>query len=587
MPLWIRLRTLWQDDETHFLALTKHFFHQFFENEFVSRGSGARLTIVHVLALLGIPPIIYTLYLIQSYDFIWWNYPWRYPTVSLIDHCRYITLSMVVIGFVAILEWDALFLDRRDYAILSPLPLKAQTIFTAKIAALLLFLSLFIVDVGGVPTFLYPLVETMGIYGSHVSLLRFCDMIVAHAVAVFGSSTFIFLFFVAVQGLLINFLRARAFKIVSLGIQVLAMVALLLLLFLLPITSTLVPAWERARGAGFFWFPPLWFVGLYQTLLGSGDAAFHSLAKTAVMALGLVTLACVAGYVVSYKRHTQRALEAVEAHAGEPFWLGGAARWILNRLVLRKPLERATFFFVVNTFVRSTKHRLYLATYVGVGFALAAFGILEVLVHTARRDFSVVLIQPNQASLAIPLILSFFLLSGMRTVFAVPAELRANWVFQLAEDESRLDCCAGARKAMVAAAISLFLLLFPVYAVLWGWPPAFQHVIFSLMLSLILVELLLMNFRKIPFTCSYQPGKANITVLGVFYWVAFTTYAYSMATLERWLLEDEGRWFVFFVFTVVVFGGLVWWRKTMLVDGLGIVYEDEPNPEVQTLGLGA
>jgi len=175
----------------------------------------------------------------------------------------------------------------------------------------------------------------------------------------------------------------------------------------------------------------------------------------------------------------------------------------------------------------------------------------------------------------------------MRTVFAVPAELRANWVFQLAEDESRLDCCAGARKAMVAAAISLFLLLFPVYAVLWGWPPAFQHVIFSLMLSLILVELLLMNFRKIPFTCSYQPGKANITVLGVFYWVAFTTYAYSMATLERWLLEDEGRWFVFFVFTVVVFGGLVWWRKTMLVDGLGIVYEDEPNPEVQTLGLGA
>ena len=58
------------------------------------------------------------------------------------------------------------------------------------------------------------------------------------------------------------------------------------------------------------------------------------------------------------------------------------------------------------------------------------------------------------------------------------------------------------------------------------------------MLSLILVELLLLNFRKIPFTCSYQPGKANITVLGVFYWFAFTTYAYTMATFERWLLQD-------------------------------------------------
>ena len=92
--------------------------------------------------------------------------PRQYPTISLIDHCRFVTFSMVIIGFVAVLEWDALFLDRRDYAILTSLPLKPATIFAAKIAALLLFLSLFIVDVGGVPTLLYPLVETMGIRGS-------------------------------------------------------------------------------------------------------------------------------------------------------------------------------------------------------------------------------------------------------------------------------------------------------------------------------------------------------------------------------------------------------------------------------------
>jgi len=258
----------------------------------------------------------------------------------------------------------------------------------------------------------------------------------------------------------------------------------------------------------------------------------------------------------------------------------------LNQLVLRKPLERATFSFVVNTLVRSIKHRLYLAAYVGVGFALAAFGILEVFVHTVRRDFSTVLLQPNEALLAIPLILSFFLLSGMRVVFTVPAELRANWVFQLAEDESWLDCCSGARKAMVMPALSLLFLLYPLYAVLWGWLVAFQHFIFCLLLSLILLQLLLMNFRKVPFTCSYQPGKAYITVLGVFYWLAFTTYAYTMATLERWLLKDGVRCIVFFVFALAVFGGLILWRKTTSMEGLGLIYEDEPNPDVQTLGLG-
>ena len=96
-----------------------------------------------------------------------------------------------------------------------------------------------------------------------------------------------------------------------------------------------------------------------------------------------------------------------------------------------------------------------------------------------------------------------------------------------------------------------------------------------------------MNFRKIPFTCSYQPGKANIAVLGVFYWLAFTTYAYTMATIERWLLQDGVRCIAFFVLAGMVLGALVLWRKTMLVDGLRIVYEDEPDPEVQTLGLGA
>ena len=258
----------------------------------------------------------------------------------------------------------------------------------------------------------------------------------------------------------------------------------------------------------------------------------------------------------------------------------------MNQLVLRKPLERATYFFVVNTLMRSTKHRLYLAAYVGVGFALAAFGIFQVLVHTEDRSVSAILFQPNEALLAIPLILSFFLLSGMRIVFTIPAELRANWVFQMAEDENRLDCCAGVRKVMIVRAALLLVSLFPIYAILWGWAPAFQQLIFSLMLSLILMELLLMNFRKIPFTCSYQPGKANITVLGVLYWLAFTTYAYTMATLERWLMQDDARWVGFLVLMLVVLGGLVVFRKTRLLGRSGLVYEDEPNPEVQTLGLG-
>lgn len=283
------------------------------------------------------------------------------------------------------------------------------------------------------------MVETMGVRGSHLSLLHLCSMVAAHAIAVSSGSAFVFLFLVAVQGLLINVLRPRAFKVASLCLRLSAVAALLLALFLLPIFSNLVPAWAKSPEAGwFYWLPPLWFVGVYQTLLGSATGIFHSLARTAVIGLGLAALACGAGYIVSYRRHTEEALETAETHVSSRFGVARATRWALTRFVLRKPLERAAYFFVVSTLMRSTKHRLYPTAYVGAGSGLATFGILQ-MVYTEGTSVREILFHPSQASLAIPLILSFFMLSGMRIVFTIPAELRANWVFQIAEDENRLD----------------------------------------------------------------------------------------------------------------------------------------------------
>lgn len=299
-----------------------------------------------------------------------------------------------------------------------------------------------------------------------------------------------------------------------------------------------------------------------------------------------MTLACAATYTLSYKRSLQRSLASAEAHPAGPSRLASAARWVLTRAILRQPQERATFFFALNTLARSPKHRLYVVTYTGVGFALAAFGVMEMLVPATRRDIAPLLFQPNPALLAVPLILTFFLLSGMRLAFTMPAELPSNWIFQIAQDKAWIEAGKGTRKAMISAAALLLLVHVPFYAYLWGWPRAFQQLIFSLVLSLMLVELLLMNFRKIPFTCSYQPGKANITVLGIVYCFAFTIYAYTMAALELWLMQDDARWTGFLLLILVMFGGIVVWRETIPIDGSGMVYEDEPNPEIQTLGLG-
>ena len=53
----------------------------------------------------------------------------------------------------------------------------------------------------------------------------------------------------------------------------------------------------------------------------------------------------------------------------------------------------------------------------------------------------------------------------------------------------------------------LFVLLSPFYFVWWSPGAAMAHLVFSITISVLLIEVLTMELRKIPFTCSYPPGK--------------------------------------------------------------------------------
>jgi beta-lactamase family protein len=56
-----------------------------------------------------------------------------------------IATTMLVVGLFAVLSWDATFPDRRDVLVLAPLPVRARTMFIAKVAAVGTSLGLTIV----------------------------------------------------------------------------------------------------------------------------------------------------------------------------------------------------------------------------------------------------------------------------------------------------------------------------------------------------------------------------------------------------------------------------------------------------------
>ncbi|MBZ5610734.1 MAG: hypothetical protein LAP38_20925 [Acidobacteriia bacterium] len=557
-----------------FAVLIRHFFGRFFDNELVSPEGEMHSSIGKIIALLVSPGMV-CFWLLPKYTYLSVQPHRVFEAGSLSDKLFFLTFSVVVMGFVTVLEWDALFPDRRDFTILVPLPIRLPVIFAAKIVSLCAFVLLFFATTNAISMLFYPLTAVH----PGPSFLDTLDGIRIHATAVMAATVFVFLFFVAVQGLLMNVLSYRLFQRASTYVQLFSVLALLLMLLLFLDTSSLLHSFANRRLL--YFFPPMWFLGLYETMLGEPEP-LAGCRQIALRALAAVVTASAVAYLLSYKRHVKRSLESEEIFDVVPSWLSSGLSALANRLLVRNPLEQASFYFAAKTIVRSRKHWLYLAAYVGVGFAL----VLQGLVGAYSRSGGLAIGKPTPTLLSIPLILSFFVLSGMRVIFAIPAELKANWVFRLSEADGRKECLAGVRKAMfVFGVLPLFGVLLPVYIFLWGWADACFHTFFCLVLSFLLIELLLFRFRKIPFTCSYLPGKAQLTTRWVFYWMGFAVYAYTMASLEQWFLKLPIRMAGFYLLGWAVIAATMFYRNRMLDQGFALVFEEQPEPIVHTLNL--
>ena len=87
----------------------------------------------------------------------------RLPRASLLvsawgaEHSL-IATTMLAVGVFAVLSWDAAYPDRRDALVLGALPVRASTIFFAKIAALAVALGLTVIVFNAAPGLLLPVV---------------------------------------------------------------------------------------------------------------------------------------------------------------------------------------------------------------------------------------------------------------------------------------------------------------------------------------------------------------------------------------------------------------------------------------------
>lgn len=546
-----------------FRLLRKLFLNRFFENDGISPGGGFQINVYQVLGVLVAIGLLIGYYVVMEFIALSLR-PLRSETEwALRDlwlfFCAY---AFGVAGFAAVFEWDMLFPDRRDFLILAPFPISLRKLVAAKFAALAIFLLMFAGAVNAssdsimmLASALAPNLRSTGV-----------RLILAQIAATGGASVFAFLAVTAVQGILMNVTSAKIFRRISPWIQMLGMSAMVMSTLGFPAYAGLIRSAVEKKQWWLHLFPPAWFGGLYEMILGGGNPMLASLGSFAIEMTAAALLIVALSWGLGFRRHFRRTLETEDApHRPR--------RWSVPHWLLRSPHERTVFGFIGKTLARSQKHQFFLAAYLSAGLCVAGFFCVAV------RDGRIALSTSGARSAAF--VLGFFFISGFRAVFQFPAELGANWIFRLTEAKwTELARSATRKAALAVSLIALLAIALPLELEAWHWPIVLEHCAVQIVAAALLVEAMFWNFDKVPFTCSYFPGRASLALLVVLYVYGVTGYSFHMADLEI-AMEKNGLIAASF-FVIAVAALTLAWRRRPQAESVRF---DGSEPEVQTLGL--
>jgi len=543
--------------------LTEHFFRAMFDFGFLNElaaDSFKRALIASVGGFVAFGFVLTRAYMVK-YAILWnTGTPEIYRRALLGDDMTIIGLPMLLVAFVTLLVSHALFPDERDFRILGPLPVRRIVVFRAKLGALLMFTGLFTTaaHVSLVPLML---LTSLNPWGESNVILRLASWAIASVMA----SAFAILTIAAVVGILVLALSRSRLQALS---TIMRSIVLGLLVVCLPLVSHL-PTLGAPLARGEAWMvlvPPAWFLGIQRVLQSGADPSLARLALVGIVAVLVVAAIVAASYIILFRQFERLMLRPAPM---SPPW------WRMNRLPLRSRTAapfRGVFSFTLATLSRSQLHQ-------GVLVGLSACGVgLATIVLTSS-------IRLTTSAAIVPFLLMFACGVAVRAALALPIEHRANWIFQVTEDHTtRKDQMRAVDRVVMTYVIGV-----PVVAsapLLWIAleSSALLAGVVVAAIGLVFVHAVLLDWRRIPFTCSYLPAKRFIGHSALIGFAACLLFTVISTGLVRTALVTVNQGIVITA-ALLVIGfwlrerRLATWRKTPLM------FEDEFPDQVLQLQL--
>jgi len=124
--------------------------------------------------------------------------------------------------------------------------------------------------------------------------------------------------------------------------------------------------WTPVTRSWLLWFPPIWFLGVYERIVGSEVPAMPMLAGRAAMALMIALGVLLASYPLASRRAFGSAIQGAGTSGGR--WRRAAGATLAKLLAPRQD-ERAAIHLVLATLARRHQHRLMTSMALGLGLA--------------------------------------------------------------------------------------------------------------------------------------------------------------------------------------------------------------------------
>ncbi len=477
--------------------------------------------------------------------------------------------SMFVSGLITVMCWEATFPDRRDVMVLSVLPVNVPTILLAKVSSTGALLGLGLVALNAVPS----LVVALLLGEMHRSAGAALQAFAAYWAATLVASLFLYGSVLALQGFLSVLLSRRVFLSISAVLQLVVFTFLLGVFFLAPGLAGPEPLLGLSKHAALGWLPPFWFSAVMNQMSGTMPKELAWLARRGWIGFGFAVGGAGVAMLASYLHTMKRTLEQQDLIPR-----ARSMRW--SRCLPGSGSVQATLLtFSVRSLLRSRHHRVayafYLSIVLAMGFSCAHEALATAMPHAMPESF-----------LTLSLLMLSIAVCGLRSVMSLPITLNANWMLRLTELSSPERYLGATRLVLLwLAAVPVWLICAALAGLFRPFVLSAEHLVILALAGAILVELNTLNVAKIPFACSYLPGKSDVQVR---FWAAVLVLLpiVSVFALEEHRMLTRAHAYPWIFTSLGALALSLWvWNKRMARST--VLHFEDVEPEVlTTLRLG-